>query len=306
MLMQASHPSTSAHVIVIGNEKGGSGKSTVAVHLAVALLKAGHRVATIDLDCRQQTLTHYINNRSAWRARAGLDLEVPVHHCLELGGSAQLIANDDFECRQLVAAADALEGRFDFVVIDTPGSDSYLARMAHAMADTIISPLNDSLLDLDVLGRFAPSASGVDGVGHYAGVVRNARRQRRQLDGVDADWIVVRNRLAMLESRNNRTVADRLRELSIELGFVPLDGFVERTVYREYFLRGLTALDPVDEKTIGTKPNATHEAARNEVTGLVERLKLPMDERGRRRASNRAAWFGRSDEPLVLDEILSP
>jgi len=305
MLMQASKASTSAHVIVIGNEKGGSGKSTVAVHVAISLLKTGHRVATIDLDCRQQTLTRYLENRTAWRARTGLDLEIPVHHCLELGGSVEFIANDEFECRQLVATADALEGRFDFMIIDTPGSDSYLARMAHAMADTIITPLNDSLLDLDVLGRLAPSGSGGAGAGHYAGVVRNARRQRRQLDGVDADWIVVRNRLAMLDSRNNRIVADRLRELSMEIGFVPLDGFVERTVYREYFLRGLTALDDVDEKTIGTKPKVSHFAARDEVTRLVQRLKLPVDEKGRRRAANRAAWFGRSDEPLVLDEILS-
>ena len=55
MLVQASPAqSGSAHVVVLGNEKGGSGKSTTAFHIAVALLKAGQRVATIDLDCRQK------------------------------------------------------------------------------------------------------------------------------------------------------------------------------------------------------------------------------------------------------------
>src|ERR1041384_5447446 len=80
MLVQASQgQSGSAHVVVLGNEKGGSGKSTTALHIAVALMKAGQRVATIDLDCRQQSFTRYIGNRSAWARRTGLDLEIPVH-----------------------------------------------------------------------------------------------------------------------------------------------------------------------------------------------------------------------------------
>ena len=67
MLMQASaRRSASAHVIVIGNEKGGTGKSTVSMHLAIALLNMGQRVATIDLDSRQKSLTHYVENRRAW------------------------------------------------------------------------------------------------------------------------------------------------------------------------------------------------------------------------------------------------
>src|SRR3977135_4655041 len=67
------------HVIVVGNEKGGSGKTTIAMHIAVALMKNGQRVATIDLDSRQRTLTHYIENRRAWARRCHVDLEVPTH-----------------------------------------------------------------------------------------------------------------------------------------------------------------------------------------------------------------------------------
>src|SRR5271165_846214 len=145
MLIQASRRPTTPHTVVIGNEKGGSGKSTVVLHIAIALLKAGQRVATIDLDCRQQTLifTRYIENRSAWDARMGLQLEIPVHHCLTLGSTTQLVENENFECRQFIDTAGELEGKFDFLVIDTPGTDSHLARLAHAMADTLVTPLND-------------------------------------------------------------------------------------------------------------------------------------------------------------------
>src|SRR6478735_7293630 len=147
MLVQASQgQSGSAHVVVLGNEKGGSGKSTTALHIAVALLKAGQRVATIDLDCRQQSFTHYINNRSAWARRTKLDLELPLHRCIKLG------ENENSEFLQFMEAVSAVESSFDFIVIDTPGTDSYLMRLAHSMADTLVTPINDSFLDFDVLG----------------------------------------------------------------------------------------------------------------------------------------------------------
>ena len=148
--------SASAHVIVLGNEKGGSGKSTVASHVAVGLLKAGQRVATIDLDARQQSFTRYINNRRAWAAHTGLDLEVPVHCCIEQGQAIQIADNEELECQRLIDAVNALERNVDFIVIDTPGTDSYLSRLAHSTADTLITPMNDSFLDFDVLGSVNP------------------------------------------------------------------------------------------------------------------------------------------------------
>src|SRR4051794_3354182 len=138
MLVQASQgQSGSAHVVVLGNEKGGSGKSTTALHIAVALLKAGQRVATIDLDCRQQSFTHYINNRSAWARRTKLDLELPLHRCIKLGETMQVAENENSEFLQFMEAVSAVESSFDFIVIDTPGTDSYLMRLAHSMADTL-------------------------------------------------------------------------------------------------------------------------------------------------------------------------
>jgi len=305
MLVQTTQgQSGSAHVVVLGNEKGGSGKSTAALHIAVALLKAGQRVATIDLDCRQRSFTHYIDNRRAWARRTGLDLQVPVHACIKLGETMQIAENETAELQQFVEAVSAVERSFDFIVIDTPGSDSYLMRLAHSMADTLVTPINDSFLDFDVLGTIDPATYAVTGESHYAEMVRETRRKRRQLDGVTCDWIVVRNRLSMLGSRNKQLVADSLKELSFRLGFRSVDGFAERVVYREFFPRGLTALDDLDEATLGTRPNLGHVTAREEVTNLLRELRLPLDERGRRRAANRAEWFSQVDKPLEMHDII--
>jgi chromosome partitioning protein len=293
-----------ARVIVLGNEKGGSGKSTLALHIAVALLKAGQRVASIDLDCRQQSFTRYIRNRRAWAQRCGLRLELPQHCCISLGDTMQIADNEATEFEQFMQAVSAVERTHDFIVIDTPGSDSYLMRLAHSMADTLVTPINDSFLDFDVLGTVDPANYAVTGPSHYAMMVQDARRKRRQLDGSNTDWIVVRNRLSMLGSRNNQLVAGGLKELSLQIGFRATDGFAERVVYREFFPRGLTAFDDLNEATLGTRPSMGHVTAREEVNGLLRRLKLPLDERGRRRAANRAEWFAQADKPLELHDIL--
>lgn len=303
MLLQAKPGARSAHVVVLGNEKGGSGKSTTAVHVAVALLKAGQRVATIDLDCRQQSFTRYIENRKAWARRSGIDLEVPDHRCIEIGGSMQIGDNELSEFAQFSAAVNEVENTHDFIVIDTPGSDSYLMRLAHAMADTLVTPLNDSFLDFDVLGTVDPTTYSVTGESHYSTMVKEARKQRRTLDGASTDWIVVRNRLSMLGSRNKQLVAEGLDQLSFRLGFRPVDGFAERVVYREFFPRGLTALDGLDEATLGTRPNMAHVTAREEVTNLLRDLKLPIDEKGRRRAETRAEWFAHVNQPLETHDL---
>ena len=301
----ASEQARSAHVVVLGNEKGGSGKSTTAMHVAVALMKAGQKVATIDLDSRQGSFTHYVANRRAWGQRARLDLELPVHFCVSRGEGLKIEENEAVEFAGFAQAVTAVEHTHDFVVIDTPGADSYLTRLAHSMADTLITPLNDSFVDFDVLGTIDPETYALTGTSHYSEMVREARRQRRIVDGQYTDWIVVRNRLSMLGSRNKRLVGEGLNELSGRLGFRFVDGFAERVVYRELFPRGLTALDAIDEATLGTRPNMSHVTAREEVQGLLATLRLPIDERGRRRASAREEWFAKASEPLDVKDILA-
>lgn len=305
MLVQASPAqSGSAHVVVLGNEKGGSGKSTTAFHIAIALLKAGQRVATIDLDARQKSLTHYVENRAAWSRRTGLTLELPHHIHVALGASMSIGENEASEFSQFSQAINAVERSFDFVVIDTPGTDNYLMRLAHSMADTLITPINDSFVDFDVLGTVDPATYWVTGESHYAKMVREARRHRRQIDGASTDWIVVRNRLSLLSSRNKQLIAEGLNTLASTVGFRAVDGFAERVVYRELFPRGLTALDDLNSETLGTRPNMAHVTAREEVMTLLRHLKLPLDERGRRRAVARAEWFAQVDKPLETHDIL--
>jgi chromosome partitioning protein len=305
MLLEASvgYP-RSAHVIVLGNEKGGSGKSTTSMHIVVGLLKAGQRVATIDLDSRQKSFTHYVENRRAWAERAGVPLEIPTHYHVARGETARVEDNEAAEFTKFAEAVTAVEHSHDFVVIDTPATDSYLMRLAHSMADTLVTPLNDSFVDFDVLGTVDPTTFAVTGVSHYAEMVRQARRQRRIVDGGATDWIVVRNRLALINSRNKTVMADSLNELGLRMGFRQVDGFAERVVYREFFPRGLTALDQLDEATLGTRPSLSHVTARQEVRVLLEALKLPIDEKGRRRAAARAEWFAAQDKPLEIHDII--
>src|ERR1700736_2379763 len=172
------------------------------------------------------------------------------------------------------------------------------------MADTLVTPITDSFLDFDVLGTVDPATYSVTGESHYAEMVRDARRKRRQLDGASSEWSVVRNRLSMLGSRNKQLGADSLNDLSFRLGFRSIDGFAERVVYREFFPRGLTALDDLDEATLRTRPSMGHVTAREEVTSLLKSLRLPIDERGRKRAQARAEWFAAADQPLELHELL--
>src|ERR1700736_1143830 len=305
MLLQAPVAvSNSAHVIGLGNEKGGSGKSTAAMHVAVALLKAGQRVATIDLDSRQKTLTKYVENRRAWARRARIELELPTHYHVRRGEGVRVDENETAEFAGFAEAITAAEHSHDFVVIDTPATDSYLMRLAHSMADTLVSPLNDSFVDFDVLGSVDPATFAVTGESHYAEMVRHARRQRRIVDGSLTDWVVVRNRLSILGSRNKRAIDESLNELGLRLGFRAVDGFAERLIYRELFPRGLSAFDNLDTATLGTRPNMAHVTARNEVRALLDCLKLPLDERGGRRAAARAEWIAALDKPLDIQDVI--
>jgi chromosome partitioning protein len=275
------------------------------MHVAVALLHAGQRVATIDLDSRQKSFSHYIENRRAWAARTGSKLEIPVHYCVARGSGMRL---DEIEAQEFAAFAQAVssvEQSHDFVVIDTPGNDSYMMRLAHSMADTLITPLNDSFVDFDVLGAIDPISFEVAGVSHYAEMVREARRQRRLVDGGLTDWVVVRNRLSTLGSRNRRLVGEGVDALSKQLGFRTVDGFAERVVYREFFPRGLTALDDLNEDTLGLRPNSSHLTARDEVRVLIDALRLPVDERGKRRAAARAEWIAATGKPLDTYDLLA-
>ncbi len=290
------------HVVVVGNEKGGSGKTTIALHLAVALMKAGQRVATVDLDSRQQSLTRCLQNRRAFGLRTGRPMELPEHFHIP---RSERCRNDENEIADFAAfnrAIEAVQGRQDFLIIDTPPQDSYLMRLAHSMTDTLVTPLNDSFLDLDVIANIDPVTSAMTGLSHYGVMVREARRQRRSVDGVLSDWVVIRNRISEAASLHRQRVAETLSALALPLAFRCGGGLTERLVYRERVVDGLTALDDC----VRSSAEAERQDARREVQELLELLRLPINERGRRRAAARAEWFSSQQRPLEIDDMLAP
>ncbi len=297
----------SAHVIVCGNEKGGSGKTTTTMHLVIHLMKAGFKVATIDLDARQQSLTRYIQNRLNWSLRQGVDLELPSHYRFDTSTHDSVSSAQAMDYTAYVDAVQEVEGTHDFIVVDTPGSDSYLMRLAHSMADTLLTPMNDSFVDFDVLGTVDPHSLTITDFSHYARMVREARRQRFLADDGLLDWIVVRNRLSSLASRNQQNLMSCVTQLSMQLGYRIADGISERVIFREYFPMGLTALDDMDEVNPNgdVRSTASHLAARQEVAKLVKMLRLPIDDVSRKRARSRKVWMEAAHKPVALPDIFA-
>ena len=294
----------SAHVIVTANEKGGTGKSTVAVHVAVALLRAGQQVATIDLDAREQTFTHFIEDRRAWAKHNRAELQIPDHVCVAEAEGLRRDLNEDTDLDTLIKAVAAVEANHDFLVIDTPSADSYLMRLALGMADTLIMPLNDSFVDFDVLGVVDPVSYALVAPSAYTRMVCAERQERHKFDHGDIDWIVMRNRLSRTRSGRPDRVAKALGELALQVGFRWIDGLSERAIYSEILPHGLTVLDEIGEAMLGRRHLRSRENARQEVQALMAALKLPIDEKGRRHWAARAEWFAARGRPLKLDTMV--
>ncbi|MEM1316409.1 MAG: division plane positioning ATPase MipZ [Pseudomonadota bacterium] len=261
-----------AHVIVTGNEKGGSGKSTTAMHILVALARAGRRVGAMDLDLRQTTLFRYLENREAYAARQGRALPGASMRRLQPSDLRDRVAAEAEEERWFSEALSELSAANDFVVIDCPGSDSFYAQMAHAAADTLITPINDSLVDFDLLARVDPETGDILGPSIYSEMVWKARQLRARAGLAPADWIVIRNRVSTLNARNKRRVGDAVEKLSKRIGYRVAPGFCERVIFREMFLNGLTLLDLKEE---GFTFSMSHVAARQEIRDLLAALDLP-------------------------------
>jgi chromosome partitioning protein len=261
-----------ARLIVMGNEKGGSGKSTTAMHLITALVRAGHTVGALDLDLRQKSLFRYLDNRQDYMRRHGMALPMPRRVVLE-ASTLDSRAEAEAEEEARFAAALAELAPADYIVVDCPGSYSTYSRLAHSNADTLITPMNDSLVDFDMLARLDPASGQVKGPSVYSEMVWKARQARAGSGRRPMDWVVLRNRMATLDARNKRRVATALDELARRIGFRLIPGFSERVVFRELFLSGLTLLDlrEADPQAM----SMSNIAARQEVRDLVRALDLP-------------------------------
>ncbi|KAA9010605.1 division plane positioning ATPase MipZ [Histidinibacterium aquaticum] len=262
-----------AHIIVVGNEKGGAGKSTVSMHVASALARLGHKVGTLDLDLRQKSLGRYIANRRSYMEKSGLDLPTPAYHELPEVDQASLQPGENASDHRLSAAVAGLEPDSDFILIDCPGSHTRLAQVAHSLADTLITPLNDSFVDFDLLAHIDTDGEKIIGPSVYSEMVWSARQLRAQAGLEPIDWVVVRNRLGAQQMVNKEKMQKALDLLAKRIGFRVAPGFNERVIFRELFPRGLTLLDLRD---IGVKNlNISNIAARQELRDLMKALNLP-------------------------------
>lgn len=262
-----------AHIIVVGNEKGGAGKSTVSMHIATALARMGHRVGTLDLDLRQQTFGRYIHNRRATLEAEGLDLPTPHYMELPEIDKDTLAPGENVYDHRLSAAVAVLEPQSDFVLIDCPGSHTRLSQVAHSLADTLVTPLNDSFVDFDLLAHISSDSEKILGPSVYSEMVWNARQLRAQAGLAPIDWVVLRNRLGAQNMVNKQKMERALDRLSKRIGFRVAPGFSERVIFRELFPRGLTLLDLKD---IGVKQlNISNVAARQELRDLMKTIALP-------------------------------
>lgn len=252
--------SAQPHFIVFANEKGGTGKSTTCVHTAVALAMQGKKVAVLDLDPRQRTVTRYLENRLETVRRRQIDLPTPAF---------AVFKGDDIPA--LDAAADALAQEADYLIVDTPGRDDAFARHMATRAHTLVTPMNDSFVDFDLIGQVDAETFRVKRLSFYSELIFDARKVRAKNDGVTIDWVLLRNRLQHLEARNKRRVGDALIELSKRVGFRVIPGLSERVIYRELFPSGLTLLDKGHLGELGV----SHIAARQELREMMAGLALP-------------------------------
>ncbi len=252
---------SNAHHIVFANEKGGTGKSTTAVHVAVALAYQGHKVGIIDLDPRQRTSYRYLENRDATMKRLNIDIPQPHYEVFEqdsLAGLEQMI--------------ERMSQTSDFLLFDTPGRDDQFARFVATRANTLVTPINDSFVDFDLIGQVDPETYKVRKLSFYAELIWDARKTRAKADGATIDWVLLRNRTQYVEAHNMKRIVAALAELSQRVGFRLIPGLSERVIYRELFPSGLTMLD---KKHLG-RLATSHLAARQELRELIKHLALPQ------------------------------
>ena len=283
---------TSTHVIVVGNEKGGSGKTTVAMHLIVALMRAGFKTGAMDLDIRQKSLSRYLENRAKWAIKNDLELEaLPIPQLFPAPSS-----NEDSRERAYAQEATGFQQALhkyatcDFLVIDCPGAYTHLSKLAHAHADSIVTPMNDSFIDFDLLAKIDPETGEITGPSLYSEMVWEARQMRAKagvMGGIN--WIVMRNRVGGANAHNKKRVGEKLENLSKRIGFKLTKGFGERVIYRELFTMGLTLLD-LGAPGIPTRLSSmSHLTAKQEIRNVLSLLRLPEKKQIKEQATKEVA-----------------
>jgi chromosome partitioning protein len=271
MIQTSSHASTKPLIIVFGNEKGGSGKSTMAIHATIALLQQGFKVGTLDLDSRQATFTRFFQNRATRIAQDTIELLCPVHIPVEPSKAATTDERIAEETARITDAMNALKAEgCDVIIMDSPGSDTSLSRVGHRHANILVTPMNDSFIDLDLIAKIDGETLAIQKPSIYSDMVWEYRKERALAGGSPIKWFIVRNRLSHINATNKNNIEDLLKQLERRFAFTFLNGFSERVIYRELFLKGLTLMDV--DKVSGMSLSMSQISARQEVRSLISAL----------------------------------
>lgn len=295
----ASAPSSKkAHIIMLGNEKGGCGKTTTSMHIIVGLMRLGFKVGSVDIDSRQRSLSRYIENRRDTVSRLGVTLPIPHHIIVQKSQLNEVSESQVDERRRFDKALSRVIDTCDFVIVDGPGNDTYLSRLAHSYADTLITPINDSFVDLDLLAQVDSQTLKVIRPSVYSEMLWEQKLARAKRGVGAMDWLLMRNRLSNIDARNKRHMNKAVTELSRRIGFRIAPGFSERVIFRELFLQGLTVFDVMESKT-SISATMSHVAAKNEVRELLKSLRIPaIDQKLQAGQSPDAPMTEKSEVPL--------
>ena len=259
------------HIFVVGNEKGGAGKTTCSMHLIIGLLDRGYNVASIDVDSRQHSLTSYLNNRKAYNDKnPEQQVMTPLHFHIQ-ESTKRDVEREQEEKNYFEQTLNQAKNHADYIVIDTPGSYTNLSRIAHSYADTVITPINDSFLDLDVMAKIDGETLDISKPSIYSQMLWEQKMERATRDKGSIDWVVLRNRLANLDAHNKRNVSQALEKLSKRISFRIAPGFSERVIFRELFPQGLTLLD-LKIANHNKSFSISHVAARQELRSFLDIL----------------------------------
>lgn len=296
--MKDSIVNSNTHVIVIGNEKGGAGKTTTSMHIITSLLHFGFSVGSVDLDSRQRSISRYIENRRETIVKQGLNVPLPSHAIVKKSPFNIVEEAIIDEKNRFNECLHTLSNNCEFIIIDTPGNDTNLSRYSHSFADHIITPINDSFVDLDVLAQIDSDTLTIDRPGIYSEMIweQKIKRAKRSENAAPIDWIVMRNRLTNIDANNKRRMAEAIGKLSKRIGFRSLAGFSERVIFRELFLHGLTLIDILNNKT-SVSVNLSHIAARQELRDVLKGLRIP--------AVNECLGIEMSEEALAKESKAS-
>lgn len=268
------NPINFPYIFVVGNEKGGAGKTTCSMHLIAGLLDKNLRVASVDTDCRQGSLTRYIENRNLYNMKnPAHQVPEPKHFLMKESTESDVLSREEDEEEQFYKVLKEASVYADVIVIDTPGSHSFLSKLAHSHADTIITPINDSFVDIDVMAKIKADDLSIVEPSIYSQMIWEQKMQRAKRDRGSIEWVVMRNRLSNLDATNKRNVATVLSNLAKRISFTVAPGFSERVIFRELFLHGLTLLD-LTKANYEKSFNMSHIAARQELREFLACLNI--------------------------------